>query len=201
VIRPRPDRPVARGLTEATLQVGRDDVVLTDRGREMWLPGPAKGGVSRVILEPQIIRLVDRAGYVYLYLETPLWAPTAESRQQLHDELCDAGLDVLLSPVSPDQRPGQVAALLSAPVAPSILLRDAERGDPTRTTPWLTFVVLSVAFGTSIGALSWNAVVGGVLLAVSGTLLAMRVIETLRTTRADWRARQRVAVRTAEVVS
>jgi hypothetical protein len=199
VVRPRPERPVPRGLLEATVQVGRDDVVLTDRGRELWLPGPANGGVTRAEIGSEAVRLTDAAGREHARLDTELWAPTPDRRQQLHDELRDAGLEAFETPLSA-RAPGTVAQLLSAPARPSRLLTDEERGDPTTTTPWVTAFVAVLAVGTSIGAVTWHPLAGGLLLAAALALAALSLGDAVRTTRRDRRAVRPASAPAAEVL-
>lgn len=199
VLRPLAETPTVRGLAEATLQVGPDDVVLTDRGREVWLPGPAGGGVSQVIIEPDAVRLADAAGNDYATLATGLWAPSPSAQEDLHDRLCGAGLDVLIAPVSM-QKMATVASPLSARTPPTGLLSDAERGDATTTTPWVAGVVTLVALGTSAVACGWDVAAGLVLVVASGALCLLRLADTVRTAVADRRARRAVAPAAVEVL-
>jgi hypothetical protein len=191
VVRPRPGEPTARGLVEATVQVGPDDVLLTDRGREVWLPGPGRNGVTRVVVEPDVIRLSDAAGNDYASLATALWAPSPEAQHQLAEALRSAGLDVLVAPL-PSRSVVTVAAPDSAALPPRGLLSEAERGDASLLTPWLSGVAACLAVVTAIGATTWNTTVGLLLLAVAGILLGLRTTDMLRIRWADRRALRRV---------
>jgi len=191
VLRPRPRGPVVRGLAEATLEISDDEVVLTDRGREVWLPGPSRGGVQQVVLAPQSLRLLDAVGNEYVSLDPGLWAPTDGSRGDLARELREAGLDALVAPVGERVIFG-VASLPSASVDPSFLLSVTERGEATETTAWLSGLATAVAAGTSIVTMHWNGPLGAVLLVTSLALLGLRLSDTLRRRLGDRRAMRTV---------
>jgi hypothetical protein len=201
VLRPVPDRPAPRGLVEAELRLGREDVVVTDRGRELWLPGPAKGGIAQAVVESTVVRFLDTGGREYLRLENELWAPTAEGRDRLSGSLRAAGLDVAMSPIDVTGPPGSVAAALTGPVPPSQLLSDTERGDPTRTGPWVAGMAVGLATCTSLfGTLTWNPLIGAVLVVVSLGLLTLRLSDAWRMRRSDRRALRPVEAPVPEVV-
>ena len=191
VIRPRPEGRVVRGLAEATVEISDDEVVLTDRGREVWLPGPARGGVRQAVLAPQSIRLLDAAGNEYVTLDPGLWAPTDRARDELARELREAGLDALAAPVGRGTPVG-LAAPLSAKTQPSYLLSETERGEASLTTAWLSGCAVALAAGTSAMTMYWNGPVGAVLLVASLGLLGLRLADTMRRGLADRRAMRRV---------
>jgi hypothetical protein len=191
VIRPRPQGRVVRGLAEATVEIGTDEVVLTERGREVWLPGPARGGVQRAVVTPETVQLTDAAGNDYGTLASELWAPTDEAREELVRELEAAGLDVLVAPLARRLMVG-VASPHSAKKAPSYYLTNAERGDATETTPWLSGCAVALAAGTSIMSMYWNGPVGAVLLVASLALLGLRLSDLVRRALSDRRATRRV---------
>lgn len=191
VIRPRPEGRVVRGLAEATLEIGTDEVVLTDRGREVWLPGPARGGVARAVVAPETVQLTDLAGNDYGTLAAELWAPTDQAREDLARDLSVAGLDASLVPVARRLSVG-VAGPHGAKLEPSSHLSNAERGDATTGTPWLSGCAAALAVGTSAMTVSWNAPVGAVLLVAALALLGLRVHDTVRRSVADRRAMRRV---------
>ena len=188
-VRPAPEGPMPRGLVEAALHLGRDDIVVVDRGRELWLPGPAKGGPDRVAVEPTVVRFFDAGSREYLRLECEVWAPTAEERERLADRLREAGLFVVMSPFATTGPPGSVAQVLSGTNPPSNQVEDTERGDATRTGPWVAGFAIAVASCTAVfGTLTWNPVLGGVLAVVALGLLALRLSDACRMRRSDRRA-------------
>jgi hypothetical protein len=186
VLRPRPDRPVARGLMEATLRMEGDDVVLTDRGREVWLPGPARGGVSQVIVEPELVRLADAHGRDYARMEKALWAPTPADVDRLQHAVTELGLEAFVRPLPSSGYP-LIAALASAPMGISTALSDAERGDATFGTPWLSGLTVSLTFFVAVISTTWSPV-SWALVVVSGGLVWLRAADTVRQWLADRRA-------------
>lgn len=187
VVRPRPVERTVRGLTEATMELSTEEVVLTDRGREVWLPGPARGGVSRAVISPESIQLTDVAGIEYATLATELWAPADEARADLVGRLREAGIEVLDVPMAAQSIP-TVAAPHWAHMPPSELLSEAERGDATMGTPWLSGLAVATLVGPSGLALAWSDVAGSILLACCGILLCLRLSDTLRRKLDDRRA-------------
>jgi hypothetical protein len=198
VLRPRPDRPVARGLMEATLRMEGDDVVLTDRGREVWLPGPGGGGVSQVVVDPETVRLADAAGRDYARMDTALWAPTPADVERLRHDVTALGLEASVQPL-PGGGAAVVAPLASAPMGISTALSDAERGDATLATPWLSGLGAVLALAVALIATTWSPV-SWVLVALSGGLVALRLTDLSRQWLADRRAVRRVPAAGMEAV-
>jgi hypothetical protein len=192
VVRPRPTGSTAQGLLESTLEVGTDEVVLTDRGREVWLPGPPRGGVARAVVAPESIQLTDADGQEYAVLSGELWAPTAEAREELGVVLDRAGLEVVMSRVA-TRTAATVAAPASARIEPSRLISAEQRGDQTLGTPWLSGIAAMVLIGFSAVVVGWNAVLGGALVAGSTILFLLRLSDLVRTTVSDRRALRTVA--------
>jgi hypothetical protein len=190
VIRPRPGRPVARGLLEATLRREGDDVVLTDRGHEVWLPGPAGGGVSQVIIEPELVRLADAHGRDYARMETALWAPTPADVEQLQHAVTELGLEASTRSLPSSAYP-VFAILASAPMGITTDLSDAERGDATFGTTWLSGLAVFLTFFVAVISTTWSPV-SWALVVVSGGLVWLRAADTVRQWLADRRAVRRV---------
>lgn len=187
VVRPRPVEPAVRGLTEATLELSAEDVVLTDRGREVWLPGPERGGVGRAVISPEVIQLTDVAGNEYATLATSLWGPADDARADLASRLREVGVEVLDVPMAA-QTVATVADPHGAHIPPSVLLMASERGDATESTPWLSGLSAAVLVLSSAIATAWDVVGGSVLLAATGILLCLRLSDMARRSRADRRA-------------
>lgn len=93
---PRPVyRPPGRaiGALGSHLQIGPREVVAVAGGREIWLPGPAAGGVTRCVLGPQI-GLYDRHDVLVLSLPVDHLAPGASDRERLAEACRGAGIEV-----------------------------------------------------------------------------------------------------------
>lgn len=201
VVRPRPEQRVPRGLAEVALQIGPEELVITDRGREVRLPGPQGGGVTQVSIDPEVVRLTDAEGRSYAHLDTELWAPTRERQVQLRDELRAAGLAVTLDPLPGSGRYATVGSLPSAPMPPSQFLSDAERGDALLGTTWLTGLAAGQALLGALLSLVWDPVVGGLLVMATGALVVLRVTDFVRTSAADRRATRLVSPPPVEVAA
>lgn len=195
-VRPRPEVPLSRGLVEASLQVGPEDVVLIDRGRELWMPGPAVGGVSSVLVDPAVVWLRDGDGNDYGTLSSDIWAPTPESRAELARDLREAGLDATVSPVS-SRRRVTVTQAEEGTYPPRMLLSPAEKGDSTLATPWLSGLAACFPVVGALGALTWSVPVGLLLLVLTGTVLGLRVHDMVRIAVDDRRAMRPVHPRAA----
>ena len=91
---PRPAGPVPAGfLARARLLVGPDAVVVRDTdGREAWLPGPARGGVTRTATTDDALVLVDDQGGEHIALGLDWWAGAPGAREALGRYLEQAGL-------------------------------------------------------------------------------------------------------------
>lgn len=91
---PRPAGPVPAGfLSQARLLVRPDVVVVRDTdGREAWLPGPARGGVTRSAMTDDALVLVDDQGGEHLALGLDWWAGASGAREDLGRYLEGAGL-------------------------------------------------------------------------------------------------------------
>ncbi|WP_147251774.1 hypothetical protein [Blastococcus sp. TF02-8] len=191
VIRPRVERAVHRGLAVAELHIGPSDVVLAVRGQEVWLPGPATGGVTAVVIEPVVVRLVDNAGREYASLATELWAPTHSDREEMARDLRHAGLAVLEAPVSARELV-LVGALHEGAIRPWTLASPEERGEISYSVSWLSGVAACLAVIGALGALTWSVPIGLLLLGVSGTVLGLRVHDMVRIALDDRRATRKI---------
>ena len=201
VLRPRPDQPVTRGLAEVALQIDPDDLVLTDRGREVWLPGPRRGGVTHAVIDQTVVRLTDAVGRSYAHLDTQLWAPTRDVQVQLEAELSAAGLTVTLTPLPGIGRYPTVGHLASAPMPPRQFLSDAERGDPTLSMTWLSGMAAALTLVGALLSIVWDPLVGGALSIVTAVLVAVRVVDLVRSVAEDRRAARRVRPVPVEVAA
>lgn len=70
---PDPAAVTTGRIRDSHLQVGADDVVIRTAGTEWWLPGPSRGGATRLFLHPDTILLADRRDRPLLALERAVW--------------------------------------------------------------------------------------------------------------------------------
>lgn len=177
------------GLAAARMEVSPEDVVLVDRGRELWLPGPAAGGATTLALDEVRVRLLDTAGDELVCMPAALWCPDAAGVAALRGQAEAAGLQVVEGP-GDSAWTGEPTDLRRARTRPSRLLGPAERGD-LRDAPYglgLLYAMCAVAGGAVATA---SSLLGLPLLVVALGLLASALETGLRSRLADARALRR----------
>jgi hypothetical protein len=92
-----------------------------------------------------------------------------------------------------------VATVVSERMTSTDLLSDAERGDATLATAWLSGLAIGVAFVAAVINTTWHPV-AWVLAILSGGLLTLRVADSARRWMADGDAVRRVPAPALEAV-
>jgi hypothetical protein len=81
------------------LQLGEQDVVLVDSaGMEVWLPGPASGGVTSCVIGETATCWLDARGALLLALTTEQLVPDEPSRRRLTEAAGSVGIEVFADP-------------------------------------------------------------------------------------------------------
>lgn len=94
---PLPDAVV--GQLPSQLQIGERDVVMVDAGgRELWLPGPAAGGVASCVVGDEALCLLDARGILLLALAADQMVPDEASRGRLEQAARSVGISVTADP-------------------------------------------------------------------------------------------------------
>lgn len=88
-----------RGAIDTTmLQVGAENSVLCHRGGEVVLDGPAAGGLTRLVVGPRAVRLVDRSGTDLVVMARSAWVDENGDLALLLAQAAAAGLSVAVDP-------------------------------------------------------------------------------------------------------
>jgi hypothetical protein len=140
-----PPEPGVRGVhrpagpavgDDVQIQLGADDVVVVGGdGSESWLPGPGvAGGVTRILVLHDQLRVLDAQDELLVLLPTDRFAPDAASCQGLADVARAAGIrvDVLEPPPGPAAGPQ---------VSPALGSGAWENGDVSPLQVWLMWAV------------------------------------------------------------
>ncbi|HEU0103146.1 MAG TPA: hypothetical protein VFR07_12585 [Mycobacteriales bacterium] len=165
----RPTAPLPAGLAAARLELGPDDVVIVDRGREAWLPGPAAGGVTTAEIGTRAVRLRDSRGDSYARLERAVWCADDAATDAFTTDLVGAGLQVTTSPYDLGP-PTRLGSLAEGPVDRRDWSR-TERGDGNETmdVESAVFALLALLATEAVGSISH-------LLAVLVAALALALL-------------------------
>lgn len=65
--------PAAGGVADSRIQVDAHHIVVHDRGFELWLPGPDRGGVTQVARSARGVHLRDDRDHDLLVLDPAIW--------------------------------------------------------------------------------------------------------------------------------
>ncbi|MFC3952664.1 hypothetical protein [Aeromicrobium fastidiosum] len=95
-----PSAPLA--LRRAELQVGDDAVMFRSGGREVWVAGPRRGGISSAVVGNEAIHLLDGDGVIRLVLTTQGWRDGDGSTTGLEQALSRHAISVETTPVPLD---------------------------------------------------------------------------------------------------
>jgi hypothetical protein len=184
VVPARPAGRVPAQATAARLELGPADVVLVDRSREVWLPGPRAGGVASVTAAPDAVVLSDAGGLALAVTDAALWCPEPVALGAFRRDCESGGLSFAEQPFEANTF-HLGGTLGEAAIAPSLLLTDAERGDPTTGTPWLAGLASGTALVAGLFALAWVPAAGAVLSLAGAALSAASVRNAIRRRAAD----------------
>jgi hypothetical protein len=192
VVRPAPPADLRLNtLTETEVQVGDHDVVVRAGGREWWLPGPAAGGVARVLASPDGIVLGDRRDRPYLGLDRRVWGAPAEA---LLAALREVGAQVEETPVD-DQRLVEYVGTRHE-VGDWPTLRDHQDGGGDQfTSTLLSLSVLVLGVGCAAAAVTLFPF--GLLALAAWVWIAVLAAQTVLV-RWRWQRHQRARAVTAD---
>lgn len=163
---------------------GQDVVVVLEAGREVWLPGPQAGGAATADVAEDAVVVRDERGDALAVLDGAAWCADADGASRLAADLSAAGLPARSFPV-PIGRAQVLSTSHWLRLGASQALSDAERGEPTRTTPWLAFLAMATVLTAGLFALAWSVPAGLALVGPAGLLCALQVREAHRRRRAD----------------
>lgn len=103
----------------AVLHISPDDVVLDEHGTEIWLPGPARGGVVTCLITMDAVHFVDRRSTKLLSLPVQMWTLGHGDHHALSAACDAAGIEVVTANEYDDLPVAVSAAYVSDSTSPA----------------------------------------------------------------------------------